>query len=587
MNLALVTLALVALAALIGIARTWRSRTPRRAWRIALQLVVAVLFALVLFPPSIDERFSAGTLVVLTPGITDAQKAALPGGIAVVALPGVDAARQIERVPDLGTALRRHADAARLHIVGGGLPPRDRDAARALPLEFDAAPQRDGIVDVSVPASVRAGSTFEIAGRVHGTPGGRVELRDPAGAVVAQAALADDGAFSLDAHAKAAGRTAYALRVVDRAGNTAEELAQPVAVLPGDALHVLVLAGAPDPELKYLRRWATDAGIELSSRIVLSDGIAMSEGAGALDAAAFASTDLVIVDERAWKALDAGTKSALADATRNGLGLMLRVTGPLPDAVASEWQTLGFRVRAADVPETVSLASTAATPDPAAVLSRRALLVEADDAAPLLRAKDGTALALWRGDGRGRVAIWWLADSYRIALAGDASAFGTLWSRALATVARARGAATAEVPADARVGVRSVICDLGDAAHVESPDAANIALAIETSRDGRRCAGYWPAAEGWHTLVSGDERAAFFVRAASAAPALVAMRDADATRALARASHASESTATRRVPAPRWPFFVAWLAAAAALWWLERTKARKSENGAESSQTAR
>jgi hypothetical protein len=56
------------------------------------------------------------------------------------------------------------------------------------------------------------------------------------------------------------------------------------------------------------------------------------------------------------------------------------------------------------------------------------------------------------------------------------------------------------------------------------------------------------------------------------------MRDADATRALAGAAHANDSTATRRIPAPRRPFFIAWLVVAAALWWLERTKVRESEN---------
>jgi len=68
------------------------------------------------------------------------------------------------------------------------------------------------------------------------------------------------------------------------------------------------------------------------------------------------------------------------------------------------------------------------------------------------------------------------------------------------------------------------------------------------------------------------------VRAANAAPALFAMRDADATRALAGTSHANESTATRRIPAPRWPFFIAWLVVASALWWLERSHTRQSEN---------
>ena len=165
---------------------------------------------------------------------------------------------------------------------------------------------------------------------------------------------------------------------------------------------------------------------------------------------ALAHTDVVIVDERAWKALDATAHERLRAAVRDGLGLLLRVTGALPDDVAADWRTLGFRVRAADVPQTFTLQTPAGGSDASTTLTRRALLVEADDATPLLRGSDGTPAALWRGDGLGRVAIWWAADTYRIALGGDAAAFGTLWSRALATVARARSrarhAGTAAVP---------------------------------------------------------------------------------------------------------------------------------------------
>ncbi|HEX5121929.1 MAG TPA: hypothetical protein VFV97_01685, partial [Rhodanobacteraceae bacterium] len=528
----------------------------------------AVLIWLALFPPRVDEAFAASTLVVLTPGATAAQIAKPGDGIATVALPGVAVARDIEHVPDLGTALRRHPDASRIRIVGGGLPPRDIDAARGLQIDFDASPPPDGVVDLSMPDSVRAGSVFAMRGRVQGDKGGRVELRDPAGAVVARDDLTDDGAFMLDAQAKSAGDFVFALRVLDANGATREDVAQPVAVQPGDKLSVLVLAGAPDPELKYLRRWAVDAGVELTSRIVLSDGVAMQDGMTALGADALANTDLVMVDERAWKNLDAGTKQAIMDATRNGLGLFLRVSGPLPDVVANEWRDLGFRVRGADIPQTVSLEGTA--PDPAVVLSRRALLVEGDDAAPLVRSNDGAAVALWRAVGQGRVAIWWLADTYRMTLAGDAGAFGSVWSRALATVARARGLAKPDVPHDARVDRRSVLCGLADGAFVEQPDGTHAPLAIE----GSRCAAFWPAREGWHTLVAGDARTSFYATAANATPALAAARNAEATRMLAGRSVASGASAARSVPASRWPFFAAWLAAAALLWWLERSKPR-------------
>ena len=45
-----------------------------------------------------------------------------------VALPEAAASDGSERVPDLGTALRRHPDVRTLHVVGDGLEARDRDA---------------------------------------------------------------------------------------------------------------------------------------------------------------------------------------------------------------------------------------------------------------------------------------------------------------------------------------------------------------------------------------------------------------------------------------------------------------------------
>lgn len=578
MNVALITGILVAVAALAGAGLTVRASAPQRWWRVALQLVAAALLYLTLFPPRVDEHFAAGTLVVLTPGATSEQSAAgFAGAAAVVALPEASSRGDIEQVPDLGTALRRHPDTARLRVVGGGLPPRDIDAARALPIEFDAAPLPKGLVELSAPASVRAGSRFDISGRVEGGNGGRIELRDPSGALIAQSALADDGAFAFSAQAKSAGTADFALRVFDRNGTSIEDLVLPISVRTGGDLRVLVVAGAPDPDLKYLRRWAADAGVQLTSRIALSDGVEIADGAAALTPDNLARTDIVIADERAWKTLDAHAKASLTDAVRGGLGLFLRITGPLPDDVASEWRGLGFDVRAADVAQAVSLRQRSGTSETAAQFTRRANTVDASHATPLLRASDGSALALWRTEGEGRIAVWWLADSYRLALGGDSGAFGTLWSEALQTVARARGTTTPNLPVEARVDQRSVICGLGDDAFVEQSNAKHVALPIDTDRGTTRCAAYWPSQPGWHTLVSAGTRWPFRVRDAKDGASLARARDADATRALAGRPLAESSNATRSIPAPRWPFFLGWLLATTALWWLERTRAHAVE----------
>ena len=315
MNAAAVTAILLAIAVVAGGLRAWR--LPRRRVRLALQALVAVALYACLFPPATREAFRAGELLVLAPGITAAQRADLDPAAARVALPGVPADAASEPVPDLATALRRHPGLRRLHVVGGGLPARDRDAARGLALRFDAAPLPPGLVELDRPGRLLAGHAWQLAGRVEGRPGARIELRDPAGVVAATSALDADGRFTLAAQAGSAGTADFELRILAADGSLAETVPLPVAVGSGTALRLLVLAGAPDPDLKFLRRWASDAGAALDSRIGLSDGIAQVQGTPMLDAAALARTDVAILDERSWAALDGPARATLRTAVRN------------------------------------------------------------------------------------------------------------------------------------------------------------------------------------------------------------------------------------------------------------------------------
>ena len=570
MNSALIVAFVLAGAAVLGVWRTARATNAHKTLRILLQAAAAVLVYFLLFPPSTDERFDSATLVVLTPGASSDQSAGFARGSAVVALPGTTASSSIERAPDLGTALRRHPDVERIKVVGGGLPARDLDAARGLGVEFDAAPLGRGIVELSAPSFVPAGSVWNVSGRVEDESGGRIELRDPAGAVVASAPLAADGTFTLSAQARHAGDALFALRVIDQTGKPREDAPLPIIAREGVGMRVLLLAGAPDPELKYLRRWAVDAGVQLTSRIAVSDGIALRDGTAMLTAETLAQTDVVIVDERAWKTLDASAKALLTDALHEGLGIVLRVSGPVPDDVAAQWQDFGFRVEASDVAQNVALQRTAGTQESQPSLSRRAVAVEGADVTPLLLASDGSPVALWRAEGQGRVAVWWLGDSYRLSLGGDPGRFGTLWSEALTTIARARAREQPRMPMDARVNERSAFCNLAEDAIVEQPDATRVALSIEKSDAGLGCAAFWPSQPGWHTLVSGNDRWSFRVRAPDEAKALMAAQTAAATALLAGHDGSESGVSMRPVPMPRWPLFLAALITLAVLWWLER-----------------
>ena len=569
MNAALATALLLALGTLLGLVRSWRARPPRVLLRSLLQVAVALALWLCLWPPSLLPSFRPDQLTVLTPAATPAQIAGADA--AAVVLPGVVAPAALEPVADLATALRHHPQAQRLRVIGGGLPARDRDAARGRLAAFDAAPLPPGIVELAAPGVVGVGARWRLTGRVNAAPGARVELHDPAGAVAASAPTDAQGQFELDVTAKAAGTVDYSLRALDARGAVLDTLPVPLAVRAGERLRLLLLAGAPAAQLKYLRRWALDAGLDLDSRIDLSTGIALREGDARLDPATLAATDLVIIDERAWAGLDDARKQALHDAVAAGLGLLLRASGPLPPAVAQDWRALGFATTATAAREVAVAHALGASPP--LVLTALPLVPAAADAAVLLRGDDGTPLALWRASGRGRVGMIGFDGDWKFVLGGTPAAQAGLWSALVTQLARAHATAAPQLPQRAQVGERAVLCGVADGDEVEDSQGRRSALLAVAGPAATQCAAYWPVAAGWHALVRGTGRWPFAVLADAADGALARAARADATQALLGALPATDAGAAARARAlPRWPFWLAFLGLAGLLWWLERPR---------------
>ncbi|TNJ35643.1 carboxypeptidase regulatory-like domain-containing protein [Arenimonas terrae] len=586
--LAAVLAAIVAAAALriLSAARRTPGAGPHAAARLLAMLAAAALLYFFLLPPASTPRPRALTL--LTAGSSAADAAPAGDGI-VLALPEAPALPGVARVPDLGTALRRYPGASPLRVRGEGLAARDRDAATGLALEFSPPPLPAGLVELAAPVQVGSGRQFAVAGRVEGLAGGQVELLDPAGARVDGATLDDTGRFRLTAVAGPAGRVDYRLRTKARDEQVQEEIALPLDVRAGAPLRVWLLAGGPGPELKYLRRWARDAGLSLHTQIAVGGGVDLGDPPRAMTPATLREVDLVVIDDRAWRDLGERGRGALRDAVREGLGVLLRLTADPGTGERRLLQEWGFQVETAELARSLRLpgseaadavaASTdaddaeARATDTPPLLSRRPLQLRAADGVVLQRAPDGEPFALWRAEGRGRIALWTLSDSFRLVLAGRRAAHGSLWAQTFATLARPAGLAAGAVPENARVGERTMLCAATAETAVLAPDGTGVALAVDPASGTRTCAAYWPAQAGWHERVDGDIRSAFPVRAAEAAAGLAAAERREATAALAGAGAAHAAAIPAAMPGPRWPWGLGWLLASALLWWLERPRA--------------
>jgi hypothetical protein len=257
-----------------------------------------------------------------------------------------------------------------------------------------------------------------------------------------------------------------------------------------------------------------------------------------------------------------------------GLGLLLRVTGPTAKTVTDDWRTLGFTLAKAEISQGVTLGNALALEPASAAFARVPLSVQATDATPLLRDDAGDPLALMRARGRGRVALWWLQDSFRLALAGTPERHATLWSRVFTTLARAHDDATApEIPRYSWVGRRASLCALPDDAAVRTPAGASVPLRVDAATGADHCAAFWPEQSGWHELIAGDRRAFFHVLASNQGRALAASLDREATAQLA-ALHPSPSGSVAAAIPWRWLAALLALTACGALWWLERRAVR-------------
>ncbi|MBL8300988.1 MAG: hypothetical protein JNN30_21815 [Rhodanobacteraceae bacterium] len=560
-----VVYAALAVAALLGLAEALQHRGGRRLLGIAAAAAFCGLLYLTLYPPIalVDKK----PLQVLTAGAT----AVVPSDADTIALPGSSAPASISRAPDLATALRRHPAVSTIQVIGYGLNAADRDAARGHGLRFDATPLPRGIAAIELPDDLRAGHAFTLRGNVVQPDGLRIALHEPGGRRREPVALDEDGRFAFTLFAPRAAEVNAELSLLDAAGAEVERITVPISVRDGVALNLLLLAGGPNADLKYLQRWALDAGHAVDARISLSRGVVQQRGEASLAEAALAATDAIIIDERAWSQLDTAARTRLLAAVDAGLGLLLRLDSPPPVALITQWHELGLPLESADSAPDFRLSGEAA--DAGAALQRLPLRAVGDANLVLARDDAGTALAVAHNRGLGRLGISWLYDTRTLVLSGQAALHDALWARIVDGLARPRQTPPPAAPALSWQHERMELCAHEQRLLVIAPSGEASGLSVRRGRDERWCGGFWPRESGWHTLQTESGQSRFFVRAADEARTLHLAQTAAATHALLSEAR---DTAPAPVPGPRWPWFLAWLVPAVLLWWLQLSRRRQA-----------
>ncbi|WMJ71174.1 hypothetical protein [Stenotrophomonas sp. 24(2023)] len=591
----------LALAVIVVIAsvRQLRGSTthPGRRWIvIALQIAAAALLYFCLVPPA-HQHPAAGLVVLGAEADTSGTLPASAGPLLL--LPEAADVPGGQRVPDLATALRQHP-ASTLTLVGAGLVARDRDAMLPPEVRWQAAPAPRGWVALQPPADVAPGARFEVQAQARGVARATAELLDPADSVVDRAALAKDGHVQLSGIARAEGRSVFRLRLLDAEGHGVETVPVPQQTLAAAPLRLLVRASAPGPELKYLRRWAADAGIRVQVQADTGAGLSVGDGVVSLDAATLARSDLLLLDERSLAALSTGQLAAVRQALRDGLGVLVRSAGAPSANARQRLHDLGLPVQGDGSSHSLELpgdgesavlaarrgplaAGTLPTGDgeaadrsshSAALPALEALALQVPDSTALLFDNTGKALGGWRSAGKGRIGLLPITDSWRWVLAGRDDRHGELWSDVIAALARAQpatGGLWSPQP-QAWAGERVVLCGVQAPLQAFDASGAGMPLVVDGASSSLRCAGWWPREAGWQRLQQGDTTTWRYVFDPKDAPALHRQAMIDTTTQALATTTAGSTPVMQAVPGSRWPWWLAFVLCASLLWWLERRR---------------
>lgn len=594
---------------LVALARLYRQHhvgAPRRWARLAallvLQVISSVLLYLTLQPP--PRAGVAGQLVVLGQGADQVRWRTVPGA-RVIALPEAQVDDSVERAPDLATALRRHPGTDVLQLVGDGLLARDRDVALPAQVMLQAATLHPGWIDLALPPVTAPGAVFIVQAQARGGRDTVAELRDPAGQRVAHGTLDAQGRVQLQGVVRGVGHSVFQLRLLDASQHLLDAVPVPVQTVAGTPLRLGLLSAAPGPEVRALRRWAVDAGLRVQASAQAGAGISMGDAAVGLDRTELGALDLLVLDERRLQALSATQRVALGQAVQQGLGLLVRSSGPLTPAARTALATLGLPVVGSNTASTLHLADV---DDPALLQARRgpaarddattkAMLAadtasrsatlpalqqldwRADDAQPLLHDAQGRPVGSWRTTGQGRIGYLPVQDSWLLALAGRDDRHAELWSSLTTTLARALPAPPAVRLREALSwsGERVTLCGVQAGARVQAADSdadAGLPLLLDPASGDQHCAGWWPRQPGWHVLQQDEVRQDIYVFDPAQAAVLHRQQVHEAALAHAPAHAAPAAPTPVPMPGPRWPWLLAFVLVSGLQWGLERWRPR-------------
>lgn len=416
-----------------------RNSKVNLTWRILASLLMVISFALLIVPINYQtiKKQITEELNIITEG-TDADTIANIKGDKY----DLDSNQflsqkslRIKHIEDLAYYLKDHNDIKKVNIYGYGLDGQQLKQLEGYQVAFHPASLPQGVVSASWQKKIRATENLNVEGIYNNTSNAAVKLKlyglgtDLDSTVINANSKAN---FSFNNQPKQAGKAIYQLIALKGKDTvTAEKV--PFEVVAKQPIQVLILASFPDFEYKFLKNWLYEKQYQVVFRSQISKDKYSSDflnttsvDVNRINATLLKKMDVLVMDEDEMSAILPTERISINEAVNNGMGLILRLTNPKPNANSPKYGRY-------EIPSATATALNIGAVKENLKLNElpfpQTLFLEASlNEQILFKSATGKSVVNMQLNGMGKILISSLAATYQWELAGKKTDYAAFWS---------------------------------------------------------------------------------------------------------------------------------------------------------------
>lgn len=567
-----------------------RNNKANLIWRILASLFMVISFALLIVPINYQttKEHTAAELNIITEG-TDIDTITNIKGDKF----DLDSNQflsqkslKIKHIEDLAYYLKENSDLKKVNIYGYGLDEQQLKQLKGYQVSFHPATLPLGVISANWQKKIRETESLNVTGFYHNTSNTAIQLKlyglgTDLDSIIVQAN--SKSAFLFSNQPKQAGKAIYQL-IALKGKDTLSVEKVPFEVVAKQPIQVLILASFPDFEYKFLKNWLYEKQYQVVFRSQISKGKYSSDflnttavDVSRINAALLKKMDVLVMDEDEMSAISPIERISINEAVSNGMGLILRLTNPKPNANSPKYGR--YEIPSASAAAINISAATGHLKFSELPFPQTLFLETTPSEQTLFKLANGKSVVNIQLNGMGKMLISSLAATYQWELAGKKTDYALFWSAMFLKASRKelKNQSIELFPQFLSVGnTARLVASLVDT-KVPSLAFNDIKLSPKQNMElpFKWDAVFWPTIAGWNTLTVNNVIENAFVYEQTD---WVALKNANklnlnlnfSTRKLAKELNLKVTEQKVNEEFSKWWFYLIFIAAVAYLWYEQR-----------------